>query len=180
MKGRTTPPTNAIAMARWAWHDIAGLRVTMSSTQCGFWEVCDASEKSISRRWDEEHNAMYPREGQKSSGLLTQRRADLWGDALFAWRDATMMRERYLWGITCPTEYSEFSRLKNHLTIAGLSLLGDALHQAIAGMLLSWLNKREGTTWEDVTATVLIHGSKSEKEAVILGALPRTEALEAA
>ena len=175
MNRRQTPPTNAIAMARWAWDDIAELRVTIPPAQCSLWEVCESSEKSISRRWEEEHKAKYPGEGKTIRGLLSQRRAHRWGDALFAWRDAKLTQEYSRWAVTMQMEYVEFSRLKNHLTIADMWLKGDALHQAVAEMLLSFLAKREGATWEDVTATVLIHGNKAQKEAAMFGRIPRTE-----
>ena len=164
-------------MARWAWDDIAELRVTIPPVQCSLWEVCEASEKSISRRWEEEHKAKYPGEGKIIRGQLSQLRANRWGDALFAWRDAKLTQEHSRWAVTMQMEHVEFSRLKNHLTIADMWLKGDALHQLVAEMLLSFLAKREGATWEDVTATVLIHGYKREKESAMLGGLPRTDQL---
>ena len=40
--------------------------------------------------------------------------------------------------------------------------------------MLSWLTERFGTTWDDVTVSVLTHGDAHLREAVMLGGLPRT------
>jgi len=162
-----TPATDSIAMVRWAWAQGAERRATEKHAPSNFWSAANAAALAIEIRWNAENEETWAPENGSRDLSLSLARCETWGEAMLAWKDVYVFIDRF---VDFGHDWDVWSRL----AIAELWLKPEPLIRACAECMLSWLTERFGTTWDDVTVSVLTHGDAHLREAVMLGGLPRT------